>query len=180
MTHHRMLLATSLGVAAVAAAGCGAAASGNGTTAASSGMKPASQSAATTVTTAKTPVGTVVVGGDGRTLYMFAKDTGPKSTCSGACATDWPPLTASSKPAAGIGVTASALSLVKRGDGSRQVVLNGHPLYFFSGDQAAGQVNGQGVDAFGAKWFTVSPSGGRITVSAPSGGTSTTRGGYGY
>ena len=69
----------------------------------------------------------------------------------------------------------SALSLVKRSDGKRQVMTDGHPLYFFKGDQYAGQLNGQGLDAFGAKWFIVSSSGKSVTGSA-----SSSRGGYGY
>jgi hypothetical protein len=60
-------------------------------------------------------------------------------------------------------------------------VIDGHPLYFFQGDQSAGQLNGQGLDAFGAKWFIVSPSGKSVTGSASSSSSSgsTTRG-YGY
>ncbi len=180
MTHNPLLVFASLAVTALAAAGCGGTASGNGPSAANAGMKPASSSAAPKVSTAQTSVGTVVVNGEGRTLYLFAKDTGPTSTCSGACAANWPPFTAPSTPTAAGGVPASALSLVKRSDGRRQVVLDGHPLYSYTGDQAAGQLTGQSLDAFGAKWFTVSPAGKRITASAPSGGASTTRYGYGY
>lgn len=134
------------------------------------------------VRTADTSLGTVVVDGSGRTLYLFAKDTGPKSTCSSSCAVNWPPFTASSTPKAGGDVQASALSLVKRGDGKRQVAIDGHPLYFFAGDQSAGQLNGQGMSAFGANWYIVSPSGKSITGSASSSSSSgsSTRGGYGY
>jgi predicted lipoprotein with Yx(FWY)xxD motif len=105
-----------------------------------------------------------------------------QSHCTGACATNWPPFTATSKPAAGSGVSASAIRLVKRSDGGKQVTLDGHPLYYFSGDQSAGQTNGQGVDEFGAKWFTVGPSGSKVTAvpKSSSGTSSTGGGGYAY
>jgi secreted repeat protein with Y-X4-D motif len=61
------------------------------------------------------------------------------------------------------------------------VTLDGHPLYYFSGDQSAGQTNGQGVDEFGAKWFTVGPSGSQVTTAAKSTSSSSSGGGgYGY
>ena len=60
--------------------------------------------ARSTVSTAKTSLGTVVVDGSGRTLYLFAKDTGPKSMCAGSCAASWPPFTATAKPATSGGV----------------------------------------------------------------------------
>lgn len=174
-----LLALGSLAVAALAAAGCGGT-SNSGQSASNAAAMPGSSNSAAEISTAKTSLGTVVVDGSGRTLYLFAKDIGPKSTCSGACATDWPPVAASSTPATAGGIPASALSLIHRSDGRQQVALDGHPLYAYAGDQAAGQVNGQGLDAFGAKWFTLSPAGKRITAAAPSGGASTTRGAYGY
>jgi predicted lipoprotein with Yx(FWY)xxD motif len=182
MRRIHLLSIAAVGLTALALASCGGGSSHKSTPPSSSATTPASSSAGPVVSTAKTSLGTVVVDGSGRTLYLFAKDTGPKSTCSGSCAVNWPPFTASSMPKAGGGVQASALSLIKRSDGRRQVVIDGHPLYFFAGDQSAGQLNGQGVNAFGAKWFTVSPSGKGITGSASSSssGTSTAPHGYGY
>ncbi len=181
MSRKHLLSVASIGATALVLASCGGSSSSKSTSSSSGGTKPASSSAATMVSTAKTSLGAVVVDGSGRTLYLFAKDTGPRSTCSGSCAVNWPPFTAASTPKAGGGVQASALSLVRRSDGKRQVVIDGHPLYFFKGDQSAGQLNGQGLDAFGAKWFIVSPSGKSVTGSASSSssGGSTTRG-YGY
>jgi predicted lipoprotein with Yx(FWY)xxD motif len=66
-------------------------------------------------------------------------------------------------PKAGSGVKASLLGTIKRGDGSTQVTYNKHPLYYYSGDSQPGQHNGQGVDAFGAAWFVVTPAGGAVT-----------------
>jgi predicted lipoprotein with Yx(FWY)xxD motif len=123
-------------------------------------------------------LGTILTDSQGRTLYRFAKDTGMKSNCTGACASNWPPFTAKSKPAPGSGISTSAIRLVTRSDGAKQVTLDGHPLYYFSGDQSAGQTNGQGVDEFGGKWFTVGPSGSQVTTAPKA--SSTSGGGYAY
>ena len=154
------------------------------------GIASASSNSARTATkvgTASSKLGRILVDRRGRTLYLFAKDTGPKSSCSGACASNWPPYTAKSKPAVSGGVPASAIKLVKRSDGAKQVTLDGHPLYYFSGDQSAGQMNGQGVDAFGAKWWVLAPSGTQVTAApkssssgSSSGSSSSGGGGYSY
>jgi len=48
---------------------------------------------------------------DGFTLYLFAKDTTPgRSSCSGACAEEWPPLTV--QPGSGIIISGVSKSLV--------------------------------------------------------------------
>jgi predicted lipoprotein with Yx(FWY)xxD motif len=101
----------------------------------------------------------MLVDAQGRTLYLWQADTGTSSTCSGACATAWPPVTTTGKPAAGSGAKANLLGTTKRADGSTQVTYAGHPLYRFAGDSAAGRLNGQGSDAFGAKWYVVTPAG---------------------
>jgi predicted lipoprotein with Yx(FWY)xxD motif len=104
-------------------------------------------------------LGKILVDSKGRTLYLFEKDTGTKSTCAGACAAAWPPFTTSGKPKAGAGANASMLGTTMRSDGTREVTYNGHPLYYYAGDQAAGDTNGQGLDQFGAEWYVVSPAG---------------------
>jgi predicted lipoprotein with Yx(FWY)xxD motif len=125
---------------------------------------PATASAATAkVATASTAAGTVLVDGKGKSLYMFGKDRHGKSSCSGACATDWPPLTTSGKPKAGSGVSARKLSTVKRSDGKTQVTYAGHPLYRYAGDSARGDVNGQGLNAFGGLWSLLMPSGAKVS-----------------
>ena len=90
------------------------------------------------------------------------------STCSGACATQWPPVISKGKPSAGTGVTASMLSTTTRSDGSKQVTYNGHPLYTYIGDQSAGDVNGQGLNFFGGEWYVVTPAGNANTTSTGS------------
>ena len=66
------------------------------------------------------------------------------------------------KPAAGDGIEADLLGTSKRADGTLGVTYAGHPLYYFSGDQAAGDTNGKGSDGFGAKWWPVAPDGAAI------------------
>jgi predicted lipoprotein with Yx(FWY)xxD motif len=120
-------------------------------------------------------LGKILTDSKGRTIYLFEKDTGPKSTCSGACATDWPPVTTTGKPTAGSGLTASMVGTTTRSDGAKQVTYNGHPLYLYVGDQKAGDTNGQAVDAFGAKWYALSPAGDTVTATGSGSG-----GGYSY
>jgi predicted lipoprotein with Yx(FWY)xxD motif len=151
------------------AAGCGSNGSGSSSGGmggyGSSGTAPASGGASSvaTVSATSTSLGMILVDGSGRTLYLFEKDQPDQSACAGACAAAWPVDQSSGTPKAGSGVTASMLGTIKRGDGSTQVTYNKHPLYYFQGDSGAGQQNGQGVDAFGAKWYAVTPAGGAVT-----------------
>jgi predicted lipoprotein with Yx(FWY)xxD motif len=103
-----------------------------------------------------------LVDATGRTLYLWEADQGDQSACDGACAAAWPPLTTNVKPEAGTGVDASLLGTSKRADGTTGVTYAGHPLYSFTGDQAAGDVNGKGSDGFGAKWWPVAADGAAI------------------
>jgi predicted lipoprotein with Yx(FWY)xxD motif len=120
-----------------------------------------------TVATSKTSVGTILVDSNGDTLYLFAKDHGGASSCSGACAKAWPPYAAKgASPSAGPGLKASLLKSMERADGTRQLTYDGHPLYTFSGDSKAGDLTGQDSDAFGAHWYAVSPQGSAITKAA--------------
>jgi predicted lipoprotein with Yx(FWY)xxD motif len=124
------------------------------------------------VSTAKTRLGRIIVDSRGRTLYLFEKDRNGKSACSGPCAVFWPPLITSGKPVASNGASGSLIGTTKRADGRLQVTYNHHPLYTFAKDTKAGQTNGEGVDAFGAGWDVVSPSGVKIEKpsSSPGGG----------
>jgi predicted lipoprotein with Yx(FWY)xxD motif len=111
----------------------------------------------------KTALGSILTDDDGRTLYLFEKDGPNESACSGACAAEWPPELSAGMPEAGSGVKASLLGMIKRSDGTTQVTYNSHPLYYYSGDGQPGDFNGEGVDAFGAEWFVVSPAGVKVT-----------------
>jgi predicted lipoprotein with Yx(FWY)xxD motif len=117
---------------------------------------------AAAVKTRHVELGTVLVDGKGRTLYLFQKDTTSKSRCTGACAENWPPLLTTGKASAGGSARKSLLGTAKRSDGTTQVTYNGHPLYTFINDQAPGDVKGQGVSAFGARWYAVNASGKRL------------------
>ena len=122
-----------------------------------------SQTGAATVSTSQSSLGPILVGGNGRTLYVFDKDQPNQSACSGACVSAWPVDRTSGTPKAGSGVKSSLLGTIKRSDGTTQVTYNKHPLYYYSGDTAAGQQNGQGINAFGAPWYVVSPNGSQMT-----------------
>ena len=130
----------------------------------------ASGSSTTVVSTAKTGLGRVLVNSSGRTLYLFGKDKNGKSSCSGMCASFWPPLITTGKPRAGTGAKASLLGTTKRADGRVQVTYNHHPLYTFKKDTKKGQTNGEGLSAFGATWYAVSPAGARVVKSSGGGG----------
>jgi len=133
----------------------------------------AATSAATTVDLGKTSLGRALVTSRGRTLYLFEKDRNGRSSCTGTCATYWPPLLTTAKPHAGTGVRASLLGTTRRPDGKLQVTYRKHPLYTFALDKRAGQTKGEGLDDFGAEWYAVSAAGSKIDED--SGG-----GGYGY
>ena len=107
-------------------------------------------------------IGTFLVDGHGRTLYLFQKDKTARSRCSGACASDWPPLLTAGKATASGSVRKALLGTGKRSDGTTQVTYKGHPLYTYSGDQRPGDTNGQAVSAYGARWYAVTPSGRRV------------------
>jgi predicted lipoprotein with Yx(FWY)xxD motif len=117
------------------------------------------------VDVANTGLGQVLVDAQGRTLYLFKKDSGTTSACTGACAVAWPPLRATASPTAGTGANASKLGTTTRTDGPSQVTYNGHPLYTYAGDSKAGDTNGEGINAFGGAWFVLSPAGTQITGS---------------
>ena len=112
---------------------------------------------ASTVATADTDLGTILVDGEGRTLYLFMPDAQGASMCLDSCATTWPPL--AGPATAGDGVDEALLSTADRPDGSAQVTYNSWPLYHFASDAAAGDTNGQGV---GNIWYVVDASGNAI------------------
>jgi predicted lipoprotein with Yx(FWY)xxD motif len=116
-------------------------------------------------------VGSFLVDSKGRTLYLFETDKGTRTTCFDACAKAWPPVRANAKPATRGGARARKVGTAPRPDGARQATYNGHPLYLYEGDETPGKVNGQGVKAFGARWYVLSPAGKQITKGSPPGGS---------
>ena len=161
-------------VGALVLAACGGSGSSNSGTSSSPGASsmpiygaaPPSTSntsngsgAASTLSTKTSSLGTFLVDANGRTLYLWDADKGSTSTCSGACAQAWPPLTSTATPKASGAVKASLLGTTKRTDGSSEVTYAGHPLYYFAGDTQPGQTTGQGSNGFGAPWWVISPAG---------------------
>jgi len=153
-------------LAAFALAGCGGVSTG------SSASPTTTSGRSATVGVNEGNLGKILVDSQGRTLYLFQQDSGTKSTCSGGCATAWPPLRASGKPTAGGGAKASLLGTTPRSDGRPQITYDGHPLYGYQGDSKAGDTNGQGIDGFGAPWYVLSPTGNEITTTSSSSGGS--------
>ena len=189
--------------AAVAVAACGASA---GTSASGSGSSPSSagssaaaggasagaaSASSVTVSAKNVPgVGTVLVNGAGRTLYMFTPEKGGKITCtaSSGCLHAWPETdlpSGATAATAGSGVKSSLLGTVKGATGQKEVTYNGWPLYTFIGDSAAGQANGQALTNFGGTWYVLNSSGTPVTAkvtagSSPSSSSGSSGGGYGY
>jgi predicted lipoprotein with Yx(FWY)xxD motif len=169
-------LAVALGVALLTVA-CSS--SGSGSSSASSaepaggstGSAAAAAGSGLVITTKSGSAGAFLTDGSGRAVYLWTKDGKDSSACSGACAGAWPPVTATGAVTASGGVNTADLSTITTSGGAKQVVYDGHPLYYFSGDSGPGQVNGQGSDGFGAKWWLVDPAGTSITaaVTVPSG-----------
>ena len=162
---------------ALAATACSSSLSSNGSTAApaasSATAQPTSPTAAASASSSSASMtidlssvsgipGKFLVDGQGRTIYLFEADKSTASTCSGACAAAWPPVTASGMPMAGSGVSQSLLGTTKRADGTEQVTYNGHPLYYFAADTGAGMVKGQGSKEFGAGWYVLNAKGSKI------------------
>lgn len=113
-------------------------------------------------------LGTVLVDGQGMTLYLFEPDKqSGTSTCYGTCANAWPPLllpTGVSAPVAGPGVNASLLGVTHRTDGTIQVTYNRWPLYLWVSDSEPGQATGQALDNLGGLWYVLSPDGNANTT----------------
>lgn len=105
---------------------------------------------------ADSSLGSILVDGTGRTLYMFTKDTqGSKaSACTGQCLVAWPPLYGT--PTMGAGVDDSKLGSFALPDGTMQATYNGWPLYYWKGDTKAGDVSGQNVSGV---WFVLDRDG---------------------
>ena|SRR3984893_16817019 len=169
----RMISFVAMSVAAVfVSAACGGTGSyGSNAPNASAGTPAAS--GAPTVAIANSSVGQILVDGSGRTLYLFEADMPATSSCYAACVGVWPAVVSVVQPMVAPGITPTLVSTTKRKDGTLELVYNGHPLYYFTGDKKPGDVTGQGLNSFGAAWYVVSPAGTKID-------TTSTRGVGGY
>ena len=122
--------------------------------AAPSEAPPSAAAGEATIDLATNALGEILVDGKGLTLYAFTPDEAGTPTCYDDCAASWPPLLAEggAAPTAGTGLDASKLTTVDRTDGTKQVKYGDWPLYYFAGDSAAGDTNGQGL---ATKWYVV-------------------------
>jgi predicted lipoprotein with Yx(FWY)xxD motif len=148
-------------LAGCSASGSGGGGSGYGGSSPVETQEPTTGAASSAVlTTADSSLGEIVVDGEGMTVYMFDKDTqgADASSCEGECATNWPAVTTESDAPDVEGVTGE-IGTITGVDGSTQVTLNGWPLYYFAGDSASGDTNGQGVNDV---WWVLTPAGEKI------------------
>jgi predicted lipoprotein with Yx(FWY)xxD motif len=196
MTTKRMAVGVGLGLAAVVATACGSGSSGANTVASGSqpttGSTPgssASSSSGTSFSVATVAgLGTVVVDGQGHTVYVVMKGGTKNPPCTNAngCTAIWPALSlprGASSASAGNGINASMLKSKMDSDGQDHVTYNGWLLYAFSGDSAAGQGNGQGVTDQWGLWHALTPAGVPLTTmpaAATTSSSSSGTGGYGY
>lgn len=133
--------------------------------------------------------GTILVLGNGDTLYRLTADRRDKSVCTGACTSIWLPVTLAKGQRKPIGKGVKGLGTIMRPGGAHQVTFDGEPLYRFVGDRKPGEANGNLKDTWG-QWWVIDParphsppvrvtsSHGRSTATTHSSGSS--GGGYGY
>lgn len=177
----RGAVAGAFAVAALTAVtACGSTGGGSAsTTVPPSPSSSAGRSAAALRTAKDAKLGTLVTDGRGYTLYRFDADRSkpPTSDCTGRCAAVWPPAAAPG-PGSVTGIDQHLVGTLVRPDGTRQVTLNGWPLYRYSGDGGPGRTDGQGVDG---TWYAVTPGGGeagRGAAGPPSTGPASGSNGY--
>ncbi len=148
-----------------------------------SGGNPGSGTASSTpaggIGTTSTSLGTILTDSAGKTLYAFAADSPGTSRCSGQCLVYWPFDPAeSSAPKAPADVTA-ALGILDRGNGAKQVTVDGWPMYTYVGDQSTGDTTGEGKNLSGGLWWVVGTDGHWIKSGSVPSSPSTTSGGRG-
>jgi len=101
----------------------------------------------------KDGVGNYLADAKGMTLYWFKKDSPGKSACAGPCVEKWP-IYYRETVAAGEGTKAEDFGTITREDGMKQTTFRGYPLYYWVGDKAPGDANGQGVNNV---WYVIDP-----------------------
>jgi len=167
-----IVLATSAAFGLATVAACG----GNGAQAPAAGGGQAQQTSQPTdpnqvklIATTVGQLGQVVTDAAGMTLYRFDSDTAnpPASNCNDQCAQTWPPELATSSTATLDGIDQSAVGVILRKDGTKQITINGWAVYRYAKDAAPGDAKGQGLMQ---KWFAVTPQGKKAAGAPASGG----------
>jgi predicted lipoprotein with Yx(FWY)xxD motif len=120
-------------------------------------VRAAGHAASPSLAPVKTTSARVLVSSKGRTLYVFAADSANKSACYGSCAKFWPPqlVPAGKTVKPKVAGLRGTFGVITRKDGTRQLTYDGAPLYTFSGDTKAGQMDGQGLNVSGGYWWMV-------------------------
>jgi predicted lipoprotein with Yx(FWY)xxD motif len=156
-TTSRLAAAAALGLLALT--GCGSSGGEDDT-----GATTTSAAAAGVLATADSDLGEIVVDAEGRTVYVFDRDTADSGTssCLDSCLQNWPAVTTDDEAPEVEGV-GGEVGTIERDDGTRQVTLDGLPLYTYAGDSDAGDVTGQGAQGV---WWVVSPDGAKVTETA--------------
>jgi predicted lipoprotein with Yx(FWY)xxD motif len=176
----RWLIVPGLAVAAVVLAACGSHSPSDpapANPAASSTGQADAAATSVTIKTMSTSKGTVLTNAAGLTLYWFAKDTSTQSNCNSSCATYWPPVIGTPVAAAGTSLP-KGFGTIKRSDGQTQATYDGHPLYTYTGDTTAGELNGNALNASGGLWWAATPSGSEL-MPAPAATSTSSSGGSG-
>ena len=153
------------------AAGCGGSASASSLPRSGVAGAQHSISSAAVQTRKIKGLGVVLVNSKGRTLYVFTKDAHRRVTCTGKCASFWPPLKwmGSARPKAGGAAKSSLLAADKDPAGGKVVTYNHWPLYTFLNDKA-GQARGWNLNLNGGKWYVISATGKVVKHKTSSGG----------
>jgi predicted lipoprotein with Yx(FWY)xxD motif len=175
LKHGSFLTLIAVPVLAIGLAACGGSSnSDNGSSNAASSAPAQTGSGSDTVSTMSVGgVGTVLVDSKGAVLYTNDQDSGSKIACTGACLTEWTPVSA---PASGQPTSADSSVQGKLGVASGQVTFDGMPLYSFVED-SPGQATGDGFkDSFGGTTFTWTAA---ATGGAPASSGSTSTGSSG-
>ncbi|RKT18711.1 putative lipoprotein with Yx(FWY)xxD motif [Streptomyces sp. 1114.5] len=169
-----VLAASGIAVAALIA-GCGSSGGGSYGSgkagAPSTSSSPGAPTGATLQAATDPKLGAIVTDSSGFTLYRFDqdRDNPPESSCNGSCATIWPPEHANGDVTVK-GIDSKLVGTVTRSDGTKQITLNGRPVYRYSQDAKPGDTKGQGV---AGTWFAVTPSGGKAGTGTSAPGPAT-------
>lgn len=111
--------------------------------------------------------GSYIADGEGMALYVLVDDNMQPLPCEGECLSAWPPYTGDASLGQGSTLDESLISTVDAADGSSQVAYNEYPLYYFSGDEQPGDLNGQAVEGAGGTWYVLSSESGEPLESDP-------------
>lgn len=165
MKRTMMLAGGVLALGLVAACGGSGGSGGGGGYGQPSSSAPSSKAAGADAAVVKVGMvkqGKALVDAQGKSLYYWLKDKGTASACFDACAAAWPPLLTTGPPKAVGPAKQKLLGTTKRKDGKTQVTYKGHPVYYFAGDSAPGDTQGQESKGFGAEWYLMKPNGQKL------------------